>query len=142
MQAADDPKLFTDPQSLSFERMDVATGTQRKSMLLSLTDAGDGAGTWSVSVAPQSQTSGVQVAAQPTVTLGPGGLAFLPVTVAADANAATGTNDGFFIVLSGNGVQRRVPYALLERPALRDAPSTPLKEIQAGNTARGTSKVR
>ena len=139
--AADDPKLFTDPQSLSFQRIDVSTGTQRKSMLLSLTDAGDGAGTWTVSVAPQSQTSGVQVDVQPTVTLGPGGLAFLPVTVTADANAGTGTNDGF-IVLSGNGVQRRVPYAfLVERPALRDAPSTPLKEIQAGNTAKGTSKV-
>jgi subtilisin family serine protease len=141
VQAADDPKLFTDPQSLSFERMDVATGTQRKSMLLSLTDAGDGAGTWNASVAPQSQTSGVQVTVQPTVTLGPGGLAFVPVTVTADANAATGTNDGF-IVLTGNGVQRRVPYALLvERPALRDAPSTPLKEIEVGTTAKGTSRV-
>ena len=49
--AADDPKLFTDPQSLSFQRIDVSTGTQRKSLLLSLTDAGDGAGTWSVAVA-------------------------------------------------------------------------------------------
>ena len=28
--AADDPKLFTDPQSLSFQRVDVSTGAQRK----------------------------------------------------------------------------------------------------------------
>jgi hypothetical protein len=141
VQAADDPKLFTDPQSLSFQRLDVSTGTQRKSMLVSLTDAGDGAGTWSVAVKPQSQTAGVQVDVQPTLTLPPGGLAFVPVTVTADANAGTGTNDGF-IVLSGNGVQRRVPYAfLVERPALRDTPSTVLKEIETGDTAKGTSKV-
>ncbi|HEY1514211.1 MAG TPA: S8 family serine peptidase, partial [Gaiellaceae bacterium] len=139
--AADDPKVFTDPQSLSFQRLDVSTGTQRKSMLLSLTDAGDGAGTWNVAVQPQSQSAGVVIAAQPTVTLTPGGLAFVPVTVTAPANAATGTNDGF-IVLSLNGVQRRIPYAfLVERPALRDVPSTPLKEIEIGSTAKGTSKV-
>ena len=139
--AADDPKVFTDPQSLSFQRLDVSAGTQRKSLLLSLSDAGGGAGTWSVAVTPQSQTSGVQVTAPLTVTLGPGGLAFVPVTVTADASAGTGTNDGF-VVLSGNGVQRRVPYAfLVERPALRNAPSTKLKEIQAGDTAKGVSRV-
>ena len=43
VQAADDPKVFTDPQSLSFQRLDVSTGAQRKSLLLSLTDAGGGA---------------------------------------------------------------------------------------------------
>ena len=42
----------------------------------------------------------------------------------------------------GNGVQRRIPYAfLVERPALRDVPSTPLKEIQTGDTSKGTSHV-
>jgi minor extracellular serine protease Vpr len=30
--AANDPKLFTDPQSLSFERIDVSTGAQRAAM--------------------------------------------------------------------------------------------------------------
>ena len=54
--AANDPKIFTDPQSLSFQRIDVSTGAQRRSMLLTLSDAGDGAGTWSASVAPQAQT--------------------------------------------------------------------------------------
>ena len=71
--AANDPKVFTDPQSLSFQRLDVSTGTQRKSLLLSLTDAGGGAGTWTVTVKPQAQTTGVQIDAQSTVTLGPGG---------------------------------------------------------------------
>jgi minor extracellular serine protease Vpr len=139
--AADDPKVFTDPQSLSFQRLDVSTGAQRKSLLLSLTDAGDGAGTWTVTVAPQAQTAGVEIDAQSTVTLAPGGLAFVPVTVNAPADAATGVNDGF-IVLNGNGVQRRVPYAfLVERPALRDVPSTPIKEIETGDTSKGTNRV-
>jgi minor extracellular serine protease Vpr len=139
--AANDPKVFTNPQSLSFQRLDVSTGTQRKSLLLSLTDAGGGAGTWNVTVKPQAQTTGVQIDAQSTVALGPGGLAFIPVTVTAAANAATGTNGGF-IVLSGNGVQRRVPYAfLVERPALRNVPSTPLKELQTGDTSKGASQV-
>ncbi len=139
--AADDPKLFTDPQSLSFQRLDVSTGTQRKSLLLSLTDAGGGAGTWSVTVKPQAQVTGVQIDAQSTVTLAPGGLAFIPVTVTAAADASTGANDGF-IVLSGNGVERRVPYAfLVERPALRNVPSTPLRETQTGDTSKGTSHV-
>jgi minor extracellular serine protease Vpr len=141
VQAADDPKVFTDPQSLSFQRLDVSTGTRRKSMLLSLTDAGGGAGTWSVSIKPQAQTTGVMIDAPSTVTLSAGGLAFVPVTVNATADAATGANDGF-VVLSGNGVQRRVPYAfLVERPALRNVPSTPLKETETGDTSKGTSKV-
>jgi subtilisin family serine protease len=139
--AADDPKVFTDPQSLSFQRLDVSTGAQRKTMLLSLTDAGDGAGTWSVTVSPQAQTTGVVIDAQSTVTLAPGGLAFIPVTVNAAADATTGANDGF-VVLSGNGVTRRIPYAfLVERPALRTAPSTPIKEIVTGDTSKGTNRV-
>ena len=139
--AADDPKLFTDPQSLSFQRLDVSTGAQRKSMLISLTAAGDGAGTWSVTVEPQAQTTGVAIAAPSTVTLTPGGLAFVPITVDAAADASTGANDGF-IVLNGNGVQRRVPYAfLVERPALRAVPSTPIKEVVTGDTSKGTSRV-
>ena len=52
--AANDPKIFTDPQSLSFQRIDVSTGAQRRSTLLTLADAGDGFGTWSAAVAPQA----------------------------------------------------------------------------------------
>ena len=101
--AADDPKVFTDPQSLSFERVDVSTGAQRKSMLLTLSDAGNGAGTWSVSLAPQSQTSGVEIDVPGSVTIAPGGDVAIPVVVRAAANAADGENFGF-VVISGNGV--------------------------------------
>ena len=54
-----DPKLFTDPQSLSFSRIDVSTGAQRASLLLTALDAGGGAGTWTVSLAPQAGSTGV-----------------------------------------------------------------------------------
>jgi minor extracellular serine protease Vpr len=139
--AADDPKIFTDPQSLSFQRIDVSPGAQRKSMLLTVSDSGNGAGNWTVSLAPQSQTSGVQIDVPGTVTLGAGGDVAIPVVVRAAADAGLGENYGF-VVLSGNGVQRRVPYAfIVERPALRNAPSVALKKLQTGTTAVGTSIV-
>ena len=53
----------------------------------------------------------------------------------------TGENDGF-VVLTQNGVVRRVPYAfLIERPALADVPAVKLAPVQTGNTASGLSKV-
>ena len=138
---ADDPKVFTDPQSLSFQKIDVTTGAQRSSLLLTVTDAGDGAGTWAVSLAPQSQTSGVTIKLPGTIDVAPGGDVALPVEVDAAANAGTGENYGF-VVLTQNGVQRRVPYAfLVERPALANAPVTVLKKLQTGNTASGASRV-
>jgi minor extracellular serine protease Vpr len=139
--AADDPKIFTDPQSLSFQRIDLSTGAQRKSMLLTASDAGGGAGNWTVSLAPQSQTTGVQIDVPGTVALAAGADVAIPVVVRAAAAAGIGENYGF-VVLSGNGVRRRVPYAfIVERPALRNAPSVPLKKLQTGNTATGTSLV-
>jgi hypothetical protein len=138
---ADDPKVFTDPQSLSFEKIDVSTGAQRSSMLLTMSDAGDGAGNWTVSLAPQTQTTGVEIDVPGTVALAPGGDVAIPVVVRAAANAGIGENYGF-VVLTQNGVQRRVPYEfLIERPALRNVPAVPLKKLQIGNTATGPSLV-
>ena len=51
------PRCSPIPQSLSFQKIDVSTGAQRSSMLLTMSDAGDGAGNWTVSLAPQSQTT-------------------------------------------------------------------------------------
>jgi len=139
--AANDPKIFTDPQSLSFQRIDVSPGPQRNSMLLTISDASGGAGNWTVSLAPQAQTTGVQIDIPGTVTLASGGDVAIPVVVRAAADAGTGENYGF-VVLSGNGVQRRVPYAfIVERPALRNAPYVALKKLQTGDTAVGTNLV-
>ena len=48
--AANDPKLFTDPVSLSYSDLNVNRGAVSKSLLLALSDAGDGAGTWTIEV--------------------------------------------------------------------------------------------
>ncbi|HEX4678557.1 MAG TPA: S8 family serine peptidase, partial [Gaiellaceae bacterium] len=139
--AANDPKIFTDPQSLSFQSIDVSAGPQRDSMLLTVSDASGGAGNWTVSLAPQSQTTGVQIDVPGTVALASGGDVAIPVVVRAAADAGLGENYGF-VVLTGNGVQRRVPYAfIVERPALRSAPFVALKKLQTGNTATGTNRV-
>ena len=74
-------------------------------------------------------------------TIAPGGDVAIPVVVRVAAGATTGENYGF-IVLNGNGVQRRVPYAfLVERPALRTAPVTKLQKFQLGDTANGPNRV-
>jgi minor extracellular serine protease Vpr len=138
---ADDPKIFTDPQSLSFQRVDVSAAAQRKSLLLTVSDAGNGAGNWAVTLAPQSQTGGVQIDVPGTVAIPAGGDVAIPVVVRAPTNAGLGENFGF-VILTGNGVQRRVPYAfIVERPALRDAPVVALKKLQTGTTATGTNRV-
>ena len=139
--ASDDPKLFTAPQSLSFARIDVTTGAQVSSMLLMASDAGDGAGTWSVSVAPQTQTNGVEIDVPPQISIAPGGDVAVPVVVRVAANAAVGENTGF-VVLSSNGVNRRVPYSfLVERPALASVPAVKLQKLQTGSTVGGTNHV-
>jgi minor extracellular serine protease Vpr len=141
VDAADDPKIFTDPESLSFQRIDVADGAQRRSLLFTVSDAGDGAGTWTVSVAPQTQTAGVVIDVPGSVTVGPGGFGTVPVTVTAAAGAAAGADYGF-VTLTGNGVVRRLPYAfLVERPALANVPATPLRKLQVGDTAKGPNRV-
>ncbi len=51
--AADRPVLFTDPQSLSFGYLDVNAGAASRAISVLVSDAGDGAGAWSVEVQPQ-----------------------------------------------------------------------------------------
>ena len=70
--------------------MNVNRGAASKSLLLSLSDAGDGAGTWTIEVKPQSQPSGVQIVVPGAVTIAPGGSAQIPVTASAAANADRG----------------------------------------------------
>ena len=119
--AANDPKLFTDPVSLSFADLNVSRGAARRSRCCSrVTDAGDGAGAWTVEVRPQSQPSGVEIvgagldhASLPAVTLQ------IPVTARAAGDAGTGEAYGFLLLRRGD-VVRKVPYAMLvTRPGPR-----------------------
>ena len=73
LPSADDPQLFTDPVSLSFEDLVVTHGAAARGLLVRLTDAGDGAGTWQVTLQPQAATAGASVDVTGVVTVPPGG---------------------------------------------------------------------
>ena len=116
--AANDPKLFTDPQSLSFRRPRRHDGRAAASKLAHVADAGGGAGTWTVELAPQAQTSGVydRRAGARSRSL-PAATSTLPVLVHAAADAVVGENYGVHRPTGNGDLRRRVPYAfLVERP--------------------------
>ena len=138
---ANDPKLFTDPVSLSYGDLNVTRGAASRALLLTVADAGDGAGTWAVEVRPQAQPGGVSLVVPGTVTIAPGGGVRIPVTAEAAGNAGTGEAYGFLILRRGD-VTRKVPYAMLvTRPGLAGAPIVQLRQFQAGDTRRGTSRA-
>jgi len=141
LPAAADPQLFTDPVSLSFEDLSVLYGAASRALLVRLTDAGDGAGTWQVELAPQATTAGASLTVTGTIDVPPGGEVDLPVVAGASAGAVQGEDYGF-VVLRKAGVTRRVPYFfLVDRPALAGAHVLPLKKAQSGDTRTGTDRV-
>jgi minor extracellular serine protease Vpr len=137
--AASDPKLFTDPVSLSYADLNVSRGPVSKSLLLAVADAGDGAGTWTIEVKPQSSTSGVEIVVPGAITIAPGGDLQVPVTARAAANAGLGEAYGLLLLRRGD-VVRKVAYAMLvTRPGLVQVPILPLRQLQSGDTRRGVS---
>jgi subtilisin family serine protease len=138
---AADPQLFTDPASLSFEDLSVLHGDASRGLLVRLSDAGDGAGTWQVQLAPQAATAGTAVDVAGSVAVPPGGEADLAVVAHANAGAPAGENYGF-VVLSKGGVTRRVPYLfLVSNPKLAGATVVPLHRTQTGDTRTGVDRV-
>jgi minor extracellular serine protease Vpr len=139
--AANDPKLFTTPSSLSYGDLNVTNGAAARTQLLTLHDAGDGAGAWQVEVRPQAHPAGVQLEAPPAVALGPGGEVHVPVTARVAANAGVGEAYGFLLLRRGP-ITRKVPYAMLvTRPGLAKVPVIPLRFVQSGDTRRGVSQA-
>jgi minor extracellular serine protease Vpr len=137
--AANDPKLFMDPVSLSYADLNVSRGPASKSLLLSVWDAGDGAGTWTVEVKPQSNPSGVQIIVPGAITIAPGGDLQVPVTARASADAGLGEAYGFLLLRRGD-IVRKVAYAMLvTRPGLAQTPILQLRQIQSGDTRKGVS---
>ena len=132
LPAANDPKLFTDPVSLSFTDLNVFGGRPAsKTLLLSAIDAGDGAGAWSVEVRPQSQSQGVELVVPGAVVIAPGGDVQMPVTARAAAGATTGEAYGMILLRRGErrpeGPVRDARHAARPRqcpgpaaPAVRD----------------------
>lgn len=137
--AADDPKIFTEPGSLSFGDMNLLAGVTSKQLLLSVRDAAGGAGSWTVELRPQAATAGANIDVPSTVVLAPGGIADIPVTARADTTASRGDNYGFLVLRRGTDT-RRIPYAFfVTRPGLANVPARTLRLIQNGNTTRGQS---
>jgi minor extracellular serine protease Vpr len=135
------PRLFTSPASLSFEDLQVSRGDAARGLLVRVTDAGDGSGSWQVRLAAQSATPGTSIDLPGIVTVPPGGEAELPVVAHAAADAQAGENYGF-VVLTKNGVTRRIPYLfLVDRPQLAAAPVLRLARTQTGDTRRGVDRV-
>jgi hypothetical protein len=140
--AADDPKVFTEPSSLSFGDLQVGGREVSKQLLLSLRDAGGGAGVWAVELRPQSASAGVTIDLPSLVSIAPGGVADLPVTVRGAVNATPGDNVGL-IVLRQGAVTRRIPYAVFAtRPALATVQARALKQVQTGTTRGRASLVQ
>jgi subtilisin family serine protease len=135
------PRLFTDPQSLSFHYLNVSGGGTSSTLLLQVSDAGGGAGTWQVEVKPQAGTGGASISVPSSLSLPSGGTAAVPVLAAASGGATPGDNYGF-IVLRQGGVTRRVPYAfLVERPQLAGAQAVQLQTRTTGDTRSGVDRV-
>jgi hypothetical protein len=140
--AATDPKLFTQPSSLSYGFLDTTGGPARKPLLLSLSDAGTGAGTWTVEIHPQAGSTGASIApATSVVTLAPGGTVDVPIVASAPAQAPSGDDYGFVVLRRGSD-QVRVPYYFsVVLPQIARAPRVTIKRNQLGDTSKGTSYV-
>jgi minor extracellular serine protease Vpr len=139
---AADPLLFTEPASLSFEDLDVQHIAADRGLVVRLTDAGAGAGTWQVQLVSQAATAGTSVDLPGVVVVPPGGAASLPVVANAAAQAAPGENYGFVVLRRGDAT-RRIPYLfVVSRPALVGAPVIALRRTQKGDTRVGADRVQ
>jgi minor extracellular serine protease Vpr len=138
---ADDPQVFTDPPSLSYRSLDVTHGGVSKALLVRVSDAGDGAGMWSVELAPQSATTGASLTLPPFVDVPPGGEGELVAIARASADAVSGEDYGFIVLRRGD-VTRRIPYAVVvSKPALASMTAQKLAPFVTGDTRQGTSRV-
>ncbi len=140
VSAADKPLIFSVPQSLSFGYLVAGGGANSKAIPVTISDGGDGAGTWVADVQPQVASAGAAVEAAP-VTIGPGGSAIMQITARASAGAVQGDNFGFVLLRRGSDV-RRIPYAFrVSRSSLTGAPVTALKTMQSGDTRTGEDRA-
>ena len=114
-------------------------GAQSRGLLVRLTDAGDGAGTWTVSVAPQSSSAGAALDVPGVVTIAPGGETDVTITASASSSAEKGDDYGFVVLRNGTKT-RRIPYLfLVTKPGLAAVTPTPLRPLQTGDTRSGVS---
>ncbi len=138
--AADNPGVFTDPQSLSFGDLNANSRSARRTLGITVSDAGAGAGPWTVELHPQSASAGAALDLPASVTVPPGGSASFAASAHADAGAPAGDNYGLIVLRRGLET-RRIPYLfLVTRPALESVAARRLRRFQQGTTD-GSSRV-
>ncbi|HUJ92148.1 MAG TPA: S8 family serine peptidase [Gaiellaceae bacterium] len=141
LPGAADPRIFTDPASLSFADVNVLHGAASTALLVRIDDAGNGAGTWQVTLQSQAATAGAWIDVPGALVLAPGGEADLSVVAGAAAGATQGENYGFVVLRQGS-VTRRIPYFfLVDKPVLAQDTVLPLKKRQTGDTLTGVDRV-
>jgi subtilisin family serine protease len=101
---ADQPLIFSSPSSVSLGYL---RRGQAKTGRVAITDAGGGAGTWSVALRRVLSTRGVTLSAPSTLAV-PGTLS---LRAGASRRARAGDEAGF-VVLTHGGQTRRIPYWL------------------------------
>jgi subtilisin family serine protease len=116
---ADDPRVFAAPTALSFA---LQRPGHRATRRVTFTDAGGGAGRWSVRLALQARPVGVLMSAPSSATV-PGRLA---VSTRVATRAAEGDVSGFLVLTKGS-VTRRIPvWFRVIRPHLQLDRALPL----------------
>ena len=132
---ADNPRVFASPTNLSFGLL--RRGGAR-TLTIDLSDAGGGAGEWSVSVQPQASARGVSVTAPVSMTV-PGALVVQATT---DQTAGQQDATGFVVLSNGQDV-RRIPYWLRAEAPRLEAPAAVLTRSgdYEGNTQGKPARV-
>ena len=116
---ADRPLVFASPTSLAFGFVKPGTSSVRQ---LALSDAGGGAGDWTVSTTLQQSANGVTLSVPP-VSAVPGPLV---ITATASPTAAEATHTGFVVLQRGTD-RRRIPFWFrVAAPKLGLEQTTPL----------------
>ena len=138
---ATNPLVFTDPASLSFQDLDVSHGSDSRALLVRVSDAGGGAGTWQVELAPQATSAGASLDLPPAVNIAPGGEGQLVAVARAGADASVGEDYGFILLRRGE-VTRKIPYEFfVGRPQVELMPAKKLERLQLGETVTGPNRV-
>ncbi|MGB2875062.1 MAG: S8 family serine peptidase [Gaiellaceae bacterium] len=140
--AANDPKLFVNPVSLSYGFLNTDHRDARRALLVSLTDAGGGSGTWTVSIQAQAASAGASITPGASmIAVAPGGTVDVPIVASATAGSPRGDNYGF-IILQRGADRIRIPYYFtVVLPQIGRAPQVAIKTDQIGDTRTGTNFV-
>jgi hypothetical protein len=129
---ADQPLVFAQPTSVS---LGFLRPSRSASQRISLTDAGGGAGEWSVSVVRQGNGSGVSISVEPRISV-PG-----TVTLRASAGGSARQGDATgFVVLSRGAETRRLPFWL--RVTTPQLSRQPVRMLRTTGTYRGNTRGR